>query len=187
MRIVCTCPDTTGFPHCTADNCKRITPPHPDTVRLNELAAASRRYFEALEAKDKIGPGRWLNLKGAARERTLAKRVTELREAEQELRRLVGANQRLLYIKFHEKKPGMVSRLAIPQSVDFWNHQVEAVWTLYLHSDETAPPPLPYRPVHNKNAFLEDRMHDWNIDNNRQFKYASRVTDEPVWVLIELK
>lgn len=62
------------------------------------------------------------------------------------------------------------------------------VWTLYGHDDENAPPPLPFSPVHNKNAFLEDYVHDWNIHgwgDNRFLDYASRVVDRPVWILLE--
>lgn len=146
-----------------------------------------RRYFDAMDATRSVAPGRHLRLKGAARTRTVAARRRELHAAEDALRKIVGMHQRLLFIEFHPKREGQMAAMAIPQQVDFYVHQVERVWTLFRCTVKTPPPPLPFMPVHRANAFLEDPVHDWNLDHNRKFRYASRVTDAPVWVLVELK
>lgn len=57
------------------------------------------------------------------------------------------------------------------------------VWTLF-HSEQT-PPALPIQPLHNVNAFLEDKLHDWNIDNKNMLRYYSRVALNSVWILVE--
>lgn len=57
------------------------------------------------------------------------------------------------------------------------------VWTLFT-GDPDKPPALPIKPVHNQNAFLEDRVHDWNWGNGR-FRYGSRVAKGKVWLLLE--
>jgi len=58
------------------------------------------------------------------------------------------------------------------------------VWTLYDFTDPNVKPELPYNPVHHVNAFLEDYVHDWNV-NNGVFRYYSRAVRDKVWVLIE--
>lgn len=58
------------------------------------------------------------------------------------------------------------------------------VWSLPRHTDPDAPPSLPFRPVHRENAWLEDRVHDWNWRAGR-LTYASRVTGGRVWLLLE--
>lgn len=93
--------------------------------------------------------------------------------------------QILLYIDFHPKDDRPV-RQAKPYPVDFQESDVHHVWTLYHHQDRDKPPELPFYPVHHKNAFSEDYMHDWNIHQGK-FRYGSRVTDEPVWVMVEMK
>lgn len=64
------------------------------------------------------------------------------------------------------------------------------VWTL---CDKVS---LPFHPQHGQNAFLEDFAHDWSwIEGQkrhegssvRAFRYFSRVTDPPVWVLLEFE
>ena len=87
--------------------------------------------------------------------------------------------QQLLWIgKWH--KPGLVP-CALPLPLD---KQPTRVYTLYFESKENKPPQLPFVPVHNKNAFIEDHIHDWSW-NNGMFRYYSRVIDRPVWVLLE--
>lgn len=152
-----------------------------------DLTQLVRAYFQAKEAKEELDPGRMLQLKGAARQASRKVRVAALREAEDKLRRAVGMHQHLLFINFHDKKPGMPNRLAIPVAVPWQERQIANVWTLYHHTDPNVPPALPYQPRHHVNAFHEDYVHDWNIDHHGRFRYASRVTDEPVWVLVELK
>jgi hypothetical protein len=58
------------------------------------------------------------------------------------------------------------------------------VWTLYPYSDPDVRPELPYQPVHNVNAFLEDYVHDWT---HRQgiLQYGSRVSGGKIWILVE--
>lgn len=63
----------------------------------------------------------------------------------------------------------------------------DRVWTLYFESDRDNPPALPFTPVHNSNAFLEDWMHDWNIGPGGKLHYASRVIDRDVWILLEYR
>ena len=60
------------------------------------------------------------------------------------------------------------------------------VWTLYEHRHEEVKPELPYSPKHNVNAFIEDRIHDWNILNN-QIIYRSRISEGGCWILLEYK
>ncbi len=95
------------------------------------------------------------------------------------------SRQELLFVEFEPAETFSGFR-ALPVPVAFHRRDVDRVWTLYLHTDKTTRPDLPYRPVHRVNAFAEDYIHDWNIDN-RGFRYASRVTDAPVWVLVEFK
>lgn len=57
------------------------------------------------------------------------------------------------------------------------------VWTLFWN-DPDKPPGLPIKPIHHQNAFLEDRVHDWNWDRGK-FRYGSRVTKGKVWLLLE--
>ena len=57
------------------------------------------------------------------------------------------------------------------------------VWTLLIIADENNKPELPIKPIHHRNAFLEDRVHDWDIRKG-QFFYYSRVTEGEVWVLL---
>lgn len=64
------------------------------------------------------------------------------------------------------------------------------VWTLYLNTDPSKPPQLPFFPRHNVNAFMEDYIHDWNVrvfEGQAYLDYYSRVADRPVWVLLEYR
>lgn len=93
--------------------------------------------------------------------------------------------QALIYLK-EWYKPGCVPKarpVPCPEEPD-------RVWTLYLHDQEASPPALPFVPVHNRNAFLEDYVHDWNWypgrgDRPAALDYASRCMDRPVWILLE--
>jgi hypothetical protein len=60
------------------------------------------------------------------------------------------------------------------------------LWTLYPHTSEATPPELPYTPIHNENAFLEDPHHDWRIVKEG-LNYYSRVSEGGVWLLLEFK
>ena len=58
------------------------------------------------------------------------------------------------------------------------------VWTIY----GTDSPKLPFTPVHNENAFLEDYVHDWNLRQTLLgwvLNYYSRVAHHDVWILVE--
>jgi hypothetical protein len=58
------------------------------------------------------------------------------------------------------------------------------LWTLFMETDEDKKPRLPIVPVHLKNAFIEDFVHDYNIRGGK-LHYYSRVTDRPLWILLE--
>lgn len=92
--------------------------------------------------------------------------------------------QRLLWIPPGEDKGGFVK--TIPP-VPYDGPHPDRVWTLYNEINESTPPTLPIVPVHRQNSFLEDYVHDWNIDHKKRFRYASRVCDGGVWVLLEFK
>ena len=88
--------------------------------------------------------------------------------------------QVLVFIKFGEQG----TRLAAPAIPVRVPGEPSRVWTLWPETHEDKPPALPVVPVHRRNAFHEDYVHDWNIHNG-MFRYYSRITDEPVWVLLE--
>ena len=56
------------------------------------------------------------------------------------------------------------------------------VWTLLRHTSAEPAPELPFRP--SRSTILEDYVHDWHWHKG-MFRYYSRVTDKPVWVLLE--
>jgi len=58
------------------------------------------------------------------------------------------------------------------------------VWTLFRHTDPAKVPETPFSPVHLDNAFLEDRVHDWNWQQG-WFRYYTRVVDHGCWLLLE--
>lgn len=58
------------------------------------------------------------------------------------------------------------------------------IWTAFRNVDPGVPPQLPFAPHHGVNAFLEDKVHDWQWRNG-VLHYYSRVADRPVWLLIE--
>lgn len=64
--------------------------------------------------------------------------------------------------------------------------QPDRIWTLLSPGDRQRPPSLPIMPVHNNNAFLEDRSHDWHWQRGK-LRYFSRVADRHVWLLVEYK
>lgn len=58
------------------------------------------------------------------------------------------------------------------------------LWTLALERDGNKEPELPIIPVHGRNAFLEDFVHDWNWSNGK-LRYYSRISNGGVWLLLE--
>jgi hypothetical protein len=82
--------------------------------------------------------------------------------------------------------------LWVPKPVKVMRPRVEyagtkpfRLWTLFTHTDQMCPPQLPFTPVHRENAFLEDYVHDWTIQDD-VIVYASRVSDGDVWILLEV-
>ncbi|HDX8426152.1 TPA: hypothetical protein RQN23_000828 [Aeromonas veronii] len=70
--------------------------------------------------------------------------------------------------------------------IPFDKGEIHRLYTLYHFTDENKPPELPFSPVHNINAFIEDKGHDWS-QNDREIRFTSRVVDQGVWLLAELK
>lgn len=58
------------------------------------------------------------------------------------------------------------------------------IWTLPGETDKAKPPALPIALAHGKDAFLEDKIHDWAWQAGK-LKYFSRVSDRSVWLLLE--
>ena len=71
-------------------------------------------------------------------------------------------------------------------SIPFDKGEIHRLYTLYHFTDEKSPPKLPYDPVHLTNAFLEDKGHDWSQSENA-IRYFSRVVEDGVWLLLEMK
>lgn len=94
--------------------------------------------------------------------------------------------QKLLWVPAMESNGGFGhKRCVLP--MDGETVRPFRVWTLYGHTDEASPPSLPFSPVHLTNAFLEDRIHDWNIMPDGRLRYYSRVSTGQVWLLLEWK
>ena len=64
----------------------------------------------------------------------------------------------------------------------------DTVWSLPLYTDPSTPPSLPYYPVHWKNAFVEDRGHDWDVMHGK-FHYMSHAfeSETGIWLLLEFQ
>lgn len=77
-----------------------------------------------------------------------------------------------------------VGAFALKCDIPYDGEEPKRVWTLFKNDDEFNPPSLPFEPKHNFNAFLEDKMHDWNI-HGKKFHYGSRVSEGGVWLLFE--
>lgn len=94
-------------------------------------------------------------------------------------RRPSAPRQELRFIEFEDV--GAFAPRAIRVPLD---RKPTRVWTLFRFTRKDQPPTLPFVPQHRTNAWLEDYVHDWNIHAGL-FCYGSRVTDEPVWILLE--
>lgn len=77
----------------------------------------------------------------------------------------------------------------------FWKRKPSHVWTFLLPAGAPKPE-LPVYPVHNRNVFAEDYMHDWKWeDASREgpqeggyLKYFTRIFDKRnVWILLEFE
>lgn len=71
-----------------------------------------------------------------------------------------------------------------PIIIPYNDEQPKYLWTLYSQTDRHNKPKLPYTPEHHRNAFLESRIHDYEIKNGN-LHYYSRVSDGGVWLLLE--
>jgi len=60
------------------------------------------------------------------------------------------------------------------------------LWSLPLCVDKDNPPDLPYLPVHFKNAFLESKIHDYDI-NGGMLRYYGCDTEGGIWALLEFE
>lgn len=92
--------------------------------------------------------------------------------------------QKLLWIPAGIEDPAY----SVPQVplVDYpWREKPDRLWTLYGETDPDNPPVLPFRPSHQRNAFLEDEVHDWNMrEGGAKLYYASRAAYGGCWVLL---
>ncbi len=89
--------------------------------------------------------------------------------------------QRLIWLPPESNVPGTGTggvRLACPEG------RPVRLWTLFGATDEKAPPVLPFTPKHHDNAFLEDHVHDWRMEEST-LRYYSRVTEGGCWLLLE--
>lgn len=68
--------------------------------------------------------------------------------------------------------------------IPYKGEKPKRLWTLYEDVYSNVRPILPYHPVHNFNAFLEDYMHSWNIFNG-YLDYYSHISNGGTWALLE--
>jgi hypothetical protein len=71
-------------------------------------------------------------------------------------------HQRLLWIPKGADKPGVQVKVVPPVPYPFLEEPAR-VWSLFGNGDPETPPRLPFQTVHQRNVFLEDAVHDWNI------------------------
>ncbi len=93
--------------------------------------------------------------------------------------------QELIFLKNWSKRGYAMKAAPVPCA-----EKPTRIWTLFREETESKPPALPIIPVHMENAFLEDHVHDWNWHGKlgprpAQLDYYSRVSDRPVWILLE--
>lgn len=111
----------------------------------------------------------------------------------------VPNKQELLWLPKGVQRPDTFAA-KVPLVAYPFDAEPKKLWTLPRETDQKKPPRLPYAPVHNQNAFLEDKLHDWKIvkkgmgiqtetslgDEIVSFlDYFSRVSDGGCWVLLE--
>lgn len=89
--------------------------------------------------------------------------------------------QELLWIEKGKNTGGTALRC---DPVIFDKEIPKYVWTLFNETNKNIKPTLPIKPVHHVNAFLEDRIHDWNV-RKEKFYYYSRISTGEVWLLLE--
>lgn len=91
--------------------------------------------------------------------------------------------QELLWIPLGKPVEGHDSILRV-EPIPYTGKKPDRLWTLYEELYSNKKPELPYKPEHLKNAFLEDYVYDWDI-NNGFLHYYSRVTNGGNWALLE--
>ena len=77
-----------------------------------------------------------------------------------------------------------VGAFALKCSTKYSGLEPDRLWTLFLHTDQESPPTLPFKAHHGQNAFIEDKMHDWNVQKGF-LNYFSRVSEGGSWLLLE--
>lgn len=71
--------------------------------------------------------------------------------------------------------------------IPFDQGEIKKLYTLFNESDVNKKPSLPIVPVHLKNCFIEDKVHDWQQDiDAKSIHYYSRITGQGVWLLLEV-
>lgn len=70
--------------------------------------------------------------------------------------------------------------------IPFEKGKIHRLYTLFNFDDENSPPQLPFTPIHRENAFIEDEGHDWT-QSDTHIRYFSRIVENGVWLLAELK
>lgn len=89
--------------------------------------------------------------------------------------------QSLIWIPVAEAGNSFVPKVP---PIPFDGEEPSRLWSLLMCRDHDTPPELPFTPVHHKNAFMEDKIHDWNI-RNKHLHYYSRVSSGGHWALLE--
>lgn len=64
--------------------------------------------------------------------------------------------------------------------------RIQRLWTILDGADPDKPPPADLALQHGLTAFLEDRVHDWNVQDSRpdELRYYSRITTGGVWIAL---
>jgi len=93
--------------------------------------------------------------------------------------------QKLLWIPKIKKRP--VRFIQDLNEPPFEGKTPKFLWTLFLNQDKNKKPSLPIVPIHQKNAFLEDKLHDWDVYRKEYFKYHGCMAEHGVWLLLEFE
>ena len=97
--------------------------------------------------------------------------------------------QKLFFLPFITHDPDMVDEYHLWfRGIPIPFAQPTRIWTLFGQTADHIPPDLPFVPVHHQNAFLEERIHDYDIDVRDEKYYlnwGSRVSEGGHWLLLE--
>lgn len=91
--------------------------------------------------------------------------------------------QKLIWVP-EARDVGLVVKKVDPIPYD--GEMPKFIWTLFKETKKNVPPTLPIKPLHHVNAFLEDRIHDWDIVNST-LRYYSRISEGNHWILLEFE